>query len=78
MTPVRINIPSAERQTVQAAGQLVIDALEEAGINSDSPIAMTNQMVGDCLGMWGRGEWTREQFIKAMRNLAILNPSLKR
>jgi hypothetical protein len=75
MTPIRIDIPDAPVTPVaRAAGQLVIDALREAGI--DPRKAAGVPMVVQMAGMWARGEWTRDQFVRAARNVGILNPAL--
>jgi len=75
MNRITIDIPNAP---YQAAGQIIVDALRESGMNPNNPEVQSNPMVGECLGVWGRGEWTREEFVKAMRNLTILNPGLTR
>jgi hypothetical protein len=79
MEPHRINIPSRtsiHSSTVLAAGQIVVDALREAGINPRSKAAQSNAMLYALVGAWGRAEMTRERFIHACKNLLILNPTL--
>lgn len=71
MKPIKINIPDPSR----AAGQIVIDAIREAGI--DPARAATVPMIRELVGKWGRDEITRDQFISLLRKLLLLNPSLK-
>lgn len=72
----RIDIPNAKPADVtQEAGAIVIEALREAGVSPAR--AYRNRMVLEILGCWGRGEWTRDQFVSGCRKLAILNPALK-
>lgn len=75
MNPIRINIPDEPKTLVAQAGQIVIDAIREAGMDDEKAINVP--MVRTLVGMWGRGEKTRDEFIKSLRNLLILNPSLK-
>lgn len=71
----RISIPDAQPTVTRQAGQLVIDAIREVGM--DPLKAATHPMVTQMVGMWGRGEWTRGQFVHALGNMLILNPTLK-
>lgn len=48
---------------------------KEAGL--DPMKAGNNVMFAAMVREWRDGRWTREQFIHACKNLAILNPSLK-
>lgn len=76
--PVRISIPDRPQGNVeQQAGQIVLDALREAGMNPLKLMVITHPMVRALVGAWGRGECTRAQFVNGCRNLTILNPALK-
>lgn len=70
--PVAVTVPSLEQQ----AGQIVIDALTEAGMNPRNPSVPQNLMVRELVAAWGRGALTRAHFVKACKNLLILNPKL--
>jgi hypothetical protein len=69
-----INIPDNAAKIRAAAGQLVIDALREAGID---PIkAVHNPLCVALVHEWGHSLMTRETFIHSCRNLLIMNPAL--
>lgn len=70
--PIIIDIDA--QSTRRKAGQIVIDALRECGI--DPMKAARNLMMQQLVMTWGRGEMARETFLRACRNMKILNPSL--
>ncbi len=72
--PIRIHIP--DRDVRQEAGQIVVDALREAGLNPSNRRVQSHPMVRSLLAAWGRGESTREQFVNGCRNLLVLDPRL--
>lgn len=75
MNPLRINIPDVPRPLIRAAGQIVVDAIHEAGM--DEAKAAEVPMVRYLVGSWGRGEHTRDEFIRLLKKLVMLNPNLK-
>lgn len=77
MTLIRIDIPSAapDPATVRSrAGQIVIDALREAGI--DERKAIRNPMICTIVEAWGRNEIDRADVVSMCRKVLILNPGL--
>lgn len=60
--------------TRRKAGQIVVEALREAGLEPRA--AYQNPMMQQLVLAWGHGEMTRETFLRACRNMLILNPSL--
>jgi hypothetical protein len=72
---IRIDIPDQKTSDVAyQAGGIVLDAVREAGL--DPVKSAGNPVVRQIIGLWGRGEWKRDQVVKAFRNLAILNPGI--
>ncbi len=55
----RVEIPSRKLEVEQAAGKIVIAALQEAGINPRSEHAQRNVLLRELLGQWGRREISR-------------------
>lgn len=73
--PIRIDIPDAKPVDVgRQAGQIVIDAIEEAGL--DPLKSAKSDVVRDVIRAWGRGEYSRADVIHVLRMMLILNPSL--
>jgi hypothetical protein len=60
--------------TLQEAARIVLDALEEVGIDPEK--GQHNVMLSCLLASWARDEITRDEFVHAAKNLLILNPKL--
>jgi hypothetical protein len=76
MERIRIDIPSAKvPPAAYPAADIAIAALREAGLDPWKAAAVP--MVRQLAGAWVRGEMDRAGFVKACRNVGILNPSIQ-
>lgn len=71
---------SEQVQVSQEAAALVMLAMREAGIdparavNSQLPEA---KLIREMMNDWVWGRWTREEFVRGVRNMGILNRELR-
>jgi hypothetical protein len=73
----RIDIPSAKpADPALAAADIIIAAIRDAGICPHK--AAENRMLREMSQRWVRGElgWSRADFVRACRNVLVLNPGL--
>lgn len=67
LPPIAIDVKTVE----QTAGQIVIDALVESGLNPRT--AHNTPMVRSLVGMWGKNEIDRAKFVELCKKVAMFN-----